>query len=191
MMRSALTATAIAVSMCALSACGGAHTQAAQTVTVSSPTVANAAPAEVLSLTGLGAFEGRCPRGAHSWTLRFIVDRDAASDDVSYRVGAGARRRVTINPGDAVTFHLIPNATKTHEPRDRFVPPLGQAGRGLTKAMMVPTTAPLRITIYQATEPQTLVADVRLALTASGGGNGQCVLAGSSVHADTYLNSSN
>jgi hypothetical protein len=57
--------------------------------------------------------------------------------------------------------------------------------------MMVPTTAPLQIIIYQATEPQTIRADVRLALATIGGESGQCVLVGSSVNAYTYPNSSN
>jgi hypothetical protein len=95
---------------------------------------------------------------------------------------------VNINPGNGLTFHLIPNATKTREPA--FVPPRGQ-GRGLATAMMVATTAPLHVTIYQGTEPQTLRADVRLALATSGGESGHCVLVGSSVNAYTYPNSSN
>jgi hypothetical protein len=110
---------------------------------------------------------------------------------VSYQLGASARRGVNINPGSALTVHLIPNTTKPYEPADRFVPPLGQAGRGLATAVMVPTTAPLQIILYQATEPQTVVADVHLALAATGGESGQCVLVGSSVHAYTYLNASN
>jgi hypothetical protein len=191
--RSAVTAAAIAVSMWTLSACGGSHRQQVvrRTVTVPSPSVAQSAQSDVLSLSGLGTFEGRCPRGARSWTLRFVGDPDTATDTVSYRVGTSARRTVNINPGNPLTFHLIPNATKTHEPPDRFVPPLGQAGRGLATAMMVPTTAPLQVIIYQGTEPQELLADVRLALATIGGASGECVLVGSSVNAYTYPNSSN
>jgi hypothetical protein len=181
--------TSVALSMCTLSACGGATTQqVVRTVTVRSPPVVHSGFSDVLALSGLGAFEGSCPRGAPSWTLRFVVD-PVANDNVSYRVGTGARRRVNIDPGNAITFHLIPDATKTHEPADRFVPPAGQAGRGVATAMMVPTTAPLQIIIYQATEPQELTADIRLALAS--GESGQCVLVGSSVKAYTYLNSSN
>jgi hypothetical protein len=192
MRRSAVTATAIAVSMWTLSACGGGHKQQVrQTVIVPSPSVTHSAQSDVLSLSGLGTFEGRCPRGARSWTLRFVVDRDTATDTVSYRVGTSARRTVNINPGNALTFRLVPDATRTHEPPDRFVPPLGQAGRGLATAMMVPTTAPLQVIIYQGTEPQELLADVRLALATIGGESGQCVLVGSSVNAYTYPNSSN
>jgi hypothetical protein len=153
MRRSAVTATAIAVSMWTLSACGGGHKQQVRrTVTVPSPAVTHSAPSDVLSLSGLGTFEGSCPRGARSWTLRFVVDI-AATDTVSYRVGTRARRTVNINPGNALTFHLIPDATKTHEPADRFVPPLGQ-GRGLTTAMMVPTTAPLQSSSTRAPNPR-------------------------------------
>jgi hypothetical protein len=56
-------------------------------------------------------------------------------------------------------------------------------------AMSVPTTAPLRGVIYQGTEPQTLRADVELALSTLGGESGQCVLVGSNVSAYTYPNS--
>ena len=142
----------------------------------------------MLSLAGLGTFKGRCPRAARSWTLRFVVDNAEANETVSYRVGTGPRRTVNVNPGNAVTFRLVPNATMTHERADRFVPPVGQA-RGRSKATSVPTTAPLRAVIYQATEPQTLRDDVRLALSTTGGDSGQCVLVGSTVKAYTYPNS--
>jgi hypothetical protein len=190
MRRSAVAATAIAVSMPALSACGGGHEQQVRrTVTVPSRSVTHSAPSDVLSLAGLGTFEGRCPRGARSWTLRFVADPDA-NETLSYRVGTESRRTVNINPGNAITFHLIPDATRTREPADRFVPPVGQP-RDLATAMTVPTTAPLHVIIYQATEPQTLLADIHLALTTIGGESGQCVLVGSRVNAYTYPNSSN
>ncbi len=139
----------------------------------------------VLSLAGLGTFEGRCPRGARSWTLRF-VDNGEANEAVSYRVGNGAARLVTVNPGGVITFHLVPNATRTHEPADRFLPP--NQGRGRSAATSVPTTAPLYARIYQATEPQTLRADVHLALWAVGGDSGRCGLVSSTVKAYTYPN---
>src|SRR5205085_2744475 len=141
---------------------------------------------EVLSLAGLGAFKGRCPRAARLWALRF-VNRAQATELVSYRVGTRARHAVDVNPGNAIVFHLVPNATRTHEPADRFVPPAGQP-RGRLTATSLRTTAPLRAVIYQATEPQTVQADVRLALAAPGGENAQCVLVGSTVKAYTYPN---
>ena len=52
----------------------------------------------------------------------------------------------------------------------------------------MPTTAPLEVLIYQATEPQTLRADIHLALTTSGGDSGQCILVGSTVNAYAYPN---
>lgn len=190
MRRAASTASAIAVSMWTLSACGGGHAQQVRrTATMPSTPVTRAAQPSVLSLSGLGAFEGRCPRRARTWTLRFVADPDTATETVAYRVGTSARRTVNIDPGQALTFHLIPNATRTHEPADRFVPPPGQ-GRGLATAMMVPTTVPLQVIIYQATEPQTLRADARLALATIGGESGQCILVGSSITAYTYPNSS-
>jgi hypothetical protein len=104
---------------------------------------------------------------------------------VSYRVGNGARHTIHVNPGRSITLHLLPDAARTREPADRFVPPVGQ-GRGRAGATTVPTTAPLQAVIYQGTEPETLRADVRLALAASGGETGECVLVGSTVNAYTY-----
>jgi hypothetical protein len=140
----------------------------------------------VLSVAGLGTFEGRCPPGARFWTLRFVYN-GGASETVSYRVGSGARRTVDAEPGSVITFRLVPNLTRTHEPGDRFVPP-GQP-RGLVGPTSVPTTAPLEVLMYQATEPQTLRADVRLALAANQDQTGQCALVGSTVNAYTYRNS--
>ena len=194
MRRTAVTATAIAASVCMISACGSSHREVAHPTTnvasrseeVASGSVSHSArPERVLSLSGLGTLEGSCPPGARLWTLRFVSDPEA-SELVSYRVGTGARHTVNAS---AITIHLVPNATKTHEPADPFVPPAGQP-RGVLKAMSLPTTAPIQALIYQATEPQTLQADVRLALASIGGESGQCVLAGSTVNAYTYLNGS-
>jgi hypothetical protein len=52
----------------------------------------------------------------------------------------------------------------------------------------VPSTVALDALIYQGTEPQTLRADIHLALTTIGGESGQCVLVGSTVSAYTYPN---
>jgi hypothetical protein len=117
--------------------------------------------------------------------LRFILDDEEATETVSYRVGNGARRIVNVNPGHAITIQLVPNVARTHEPA--FVPPIGQP-RGRTTATTVPTTAPLEALIYQATEPQTLRADIHLALSTIGGESGRCVLVGSAVNAYTYPN---
>jgi hypothetical protein len=183
--RPAAIAAAITVFMLVLSGCGASRSQTARSRTLlSGPLTPSARASEVLSLSGLGTFEGRCPRGARSWTLRFLDD-GGATDTVSYRVGTGARR--TVNVGNAITFHLVPDTTRTHEPADRFVPPIGQ-GRGRSNAMSVPSTLPIDAVIYQGTEPQTLRADVHLALSSIGGESGQCVLVGSSVHAYTYPN---
>lgn len=188
MKRTAAAGSAVAVLAIMVSACGASHERrASRTRTTALVSDARSIhQGEVLSLAGLGTFKGRCPRGARSWTLRFVVDNAEANETVSYRVGTGARRTVNVNPGHAVTFRLVPNATMTHEPR--FVPPVGQA-RGRSKATSVPTTAPLRALTYQATEPQTLRDDVRLALATIGGESGQCVLVGSTVKAYTYPNS--
>lgn len=185
-MRRLAVSAAIAVFVVVLPGCGGSHNQRAHRArTVASGSVPHPARApEVLSLSGLGTFEGRCPRGARSWTLRF-VDDGGATDTFSYRVGTGALR--TVNVDNAIIFHLVPDKTRTHEPADRFVPPIGQ-GRGRANAMSVPTTAPIDAVIYQGTEPQTLRADVHLALSSIGGESGQCVLVGSTVHVYTYPN---
>ena len=160
----AATALAFAVLTTGVSACGGGtHKQQAGTTTTVTSQSAAAPRDEVLSLSGLGAFEGRCPRGARSWTLRFVVRGAYATDTVSYRVGNGPRRTVNVDPGRSIAIHLVPGAVRTHEPANRFVPPVGQ-GRGRAGPTTVPTTAPLQALIYQGTEPQTLRADVRLAL---------------------------
>ncbi len=179
----------IAVVSCALSACGGSHAhQATRTRTVGSGSAVHSARSdEVLSLSVLGTFEGRCPRGARSWTIRFVVPADTATDTVSYRVGTGVRRTVNVDPGNAITLHLVPSTTRTHEAANRFVPRIGQ-GRGRATATSVPTTAPLQALIYQGTEPQILRADVHLALTTLGGESGRCVLVGSTVNAYSYPN---
>jgi hypothetical protein len=184
----AATAIAAAVLASAFSACGGGtHKQQVTSTTTITSKAATVPQDEILSLSGLGIFEGRCPRGARSWTLRFVVRGASATDTVSYRVGTGPRHTVNVDPGRALTIHLVPGATKTHEPADRFVPPVGQ-GRGRAGPATVPTTQPLQALIYQGTEPQTLRADVRIALAAIGGETGQCVLVGSTVNAYTYPN---
>lgn len=101
--------------------------------------------------------------------------------------GTGTRRTVNVDPGRSITLKLVPGATKTHEPADRFVPPIGQ-GRGRDAATSVPSTVPVAAVIYQGTEPQTLRADIRLALSTIGGESGQCVLVGSTASANTYPN---
>jgi hypothetical protein len=186
MMRAAAVATGSAVVVCALSACGGGQKQAQQTVTaVSRAAVSSARVGDVLSLSGFGTFEGLCPRGGRRWKLRFI-NPGFATDTISYRIGTGSRRTQNVNPGTTITFGLVPGAARTHEPR--FSPPAGQ-GHGRTGATTVSSTAPLEVTIYQSTEPQTLRADVRIALTTIGGESGRCVLVGSTVNAHTYPNS--
>lgn len=188
--RTPIAATAVAVLAVTVSACGGNQKQRANRTVATAPGAvsqpARRGADEVLSLSGLGTFEGRCPRGARSWMLRFVDDEDA-TDTISYRVGSGPRRTVNVDPGNSISLQFVPNATRTHEPADRFVPPVGQ-GRGLAKATSVPTTAPLEALIYQGTEPQTLRADIHLALTTIGGESGQCVLVGSAVNAYTYPN---
>jgi hypothetical protein len=183
-----IAGTAVAM-VCVLSGFGGGHTERVQRnqTDVSESGQGPESLRTVLSLSGLGSFKGICPPGPRSWTLRFVADPDA-DDALSYRVGRGPRRTIKVDPSDAVSIHLIPDATKTHEQADRFVP-LGQA-RGVTHAVSVPTTAPLRAAIYQATESQTLLAYVRLALSTIGGESGQCVLVGSAVRAYTYPSSS-
>jgi len=178
-------AITVAAFVCALSACGGSDGQQGPSTAADGATAAVNNPAHppvVLSLSGLGAFEGRCPRGARAWTLRFVADAEA-SEAVFYRVGTEARHTANAN---TIVFHLVPNAIKTREPADRFVPPRGQP-RGVLTAQSAPTSAPLQAVIYQATEPGTLQADVRLGLAA--GDNGQCDLVASTVKAYTYSNS--
>lgn len=182
--RSAVVGTVIGIFVCTLSACGSGRERPVRTGAVARASYPERSY-EVLSLSALGKFEGSCPRGARSWTLRFVAD-DAANETVSYRIGGGRHHTSDVNPGKSIAFHLIANTARTHEPR--LVPPRGQP-RGLTTAVSVPTTKPLSVQIYQATEPQTLRANVRLALRTIGGESGQCVLVGSTISAYTYPNS--
>jgi hypothetical protein len=153
----------------------------------SGPAAPTATDDEILSLAGLGVFEGRCPVAARSWTLRFIgaPPFDEATDTFVYQVGHGPRRTVEVN--HQVTIPLVPRAVKTHEPADTYAPPIGQ-GRGLAAATSVPTTAHLRALIYQGTEPATLRADVDLALANNDDNPGLCVLVGSTIKAYEYPN---
>jgi hypothetical protein len=180
---------ALAVVAAVLSGCGSSDRQQAPRTRSVVPRVATnlARPDAILSLSALGTFEGRCPRGAGSWTLRF-VDTAQATDTFRYRLGTGARRTVNVQPGNAIGIHLVPDAARTHEPADRFAPPPGH-GRGRALTVSVHTTARLHGVIFQATEPQTLRANVDLALAAIGGESRQCVLVGTSAHAYMYPNS--
>lgn len=185
----ARTGIATVAVLCVMaSACGTSHGQTVtRTRTVVPAPVSNLTnPTDVLSISGLGTFEARCPRDASSWTLRFVVTAEA-TDTVSYSVGAAPPRTINVDPGRAIAIHLVPYAARTNEPADRFVPPIGQE-RGVATALSVPTTTPLRALIYQGTEPQTLRADVDLALSTIGGESGQCILVGSTVRAFTYPN---
>ena len=185
----AFAMTVTTVMTVAVSACASGHGQRVAATPALAPRAvsqpAHLGADEVLSASGLGRFEGRCPRGARIWSLRF-VNADQATDTISYRVGTRTSREVNVQPGGSVAVRLAPNATRTHEPVDRFVP-AGQ-GRGLATATSVPTTEPLEALIYQATEPQTLRADVHLALATIGGESGQCVLVDSTINAYTYPN---
>jgi hypothetical protein len=94
---------------------------------------------------------------------------------------------VNLGPGNAIAFQLAPEATRSNQPAQGFIPP-GQ-GRGLPAATAVSATEPIHASVYQATEPQTLRADVHLALATVGGESGECVLVDSTVTARTYPNS--
>jgi hypothetical protein len=102
-----------------------------------------------------------------------------ASDTITSKIGSRPLRRAQVNPGQAASFRLIPNAAQARQPAD---PMSGH------RATTVATTEPLDIHISQATESQSLRLDISLALTAIGGETGQCALAESRVNARTYFN---
>jgi hypothetical protein len=173
-------AIAAAIAMAA-GGCGGSTktvtvTTRAPSVTTSSTT--SVSP-EVLAVPTIGGFYGRCPRGAGVWTLQFVVPATSASDTITSKIGSRPLRRAQVNPGQAATFRLIPNAAHARQPAD---PMSGH------RATTVATTEPLDIHISQATESQFLRLDISLALTAIGGETGQCALAESRVYARTYFN---
>jgi hypothetical protein len=161
--------------------CGGSTktvtvTTRAPSVTRSSTTTS--ASSEVLAVPTIGGFYGRCPRGGGVWTLQFVTP-GSASDTITSKIGSGPLRRAQVNPGQAATFRLIPNAAQARQPAD---PMSGH------RATTLATTEPLEIHISQATESQSLRLDISLALTAIGGETGQCALAESRVNARTYFN---
>jgi hypothetical protein len=188
MRRAAAVGAGVAAAAVLVSSCGDNQTTRADRARTAPPLHGTFSGRHdvILSLAGLGTFAGLCPRGARSWTLQFLDDGEA-NDTVSYRVGTVARRTVNVGPGHAVAIQLVPEATRTHEPGEGFMPP-GQ-GHGLSAATAVATTEPIHALVYQATEPQTLRADVHLALATIGGESGECVLVDSTVNAHTYPNS--
>ena len=162
--------------------CGGSTKTVTVTTRAQSGTTSSTTPSaspEVLAVGTIGGFYGRCPRGAGAWTLQFAVPATGASDTITSKIGSGPLRRAQVDPGQAATFRLVPNAAHARQPADAM------SGH---RATMVTTTEPLDIRVSQATESQSLRLDVHLALTAIGGESGQCALAGSRVNARTYFN---
>jgi hypothetical protein len=133
----------------------------------------------VLGVPAVGRLFGRCPQGAHSWTLSFVAEPGTASDEV-YELGSRTRaRRVQVDPGGAITWHLRSGAFRSREPAD----PLSHA-----LAATLRTTAPLHLVIEQGTEPHIYRVDVRLALAAAIGDTAGCAPVNTQVQALTYFN---
>jgi hypothetical protein len=176
--------SAAVVALAALAGCGGGGHRRSPSSSPTAPTSSTAPPTpssvpaadEVLAVPSVGGFYGRCPAGIHEWTVRFI-NSSAATDTVSYRIGAGARHRAVVQPRGALNFGLRPGSARSHEPADRAS---GSA------AASVPSTPPIELAITQSTEPQSLRVDVRLALASGAGESAQCVLVGSRVSAREY-----
>jgi hypothetical protein len=163
--------------------CGGGHKSASSrsTAPAGAPTTSTSPGStlsdEVLAVPSVGGFYGRCPDGIREWTLRF-VNGSPATDQVVYQLGAGARHRASVQPGEALNFGLRPGSAQTREPADGAA----HAPRGV-----LPTTPPLTLAITQATEPHTLRMDVQLALAATHDGSSRCALVASRVSARTYF----
>ena len=169
----------------AAAGCGGG-TKTVSVTTTAPPatrtvTVPPSASDEVLTIPAVGRFYGRCPRGARVWTLRFVVPADAATEFIRYRIGEGPPRDLKLDPGGAVTVHLVPDAVRITEPADSI---------SRHPATAIATTLPLDAQITQGTEPQFLRAAIHLALAAIGGETGECVLVGSRITARDYPNGS-
>jgi hypothetical protein len=177
--RGAVTVATIAFSV-ATAGCGGSTKTVTTTVpgrpVTTSSTGSTPSSDEVLAVPTVGGFYARCPQGAPIWTLRFVA-ADSATDAISFKLGSGPAKHASVNPGNALTFRLVPNSARTHEPASQL-PRLS--------ATTVATTPPLTIEISQGTEPQFLRVDVHLALTTIAGESGRCALAGSSLSARTY-----
>ena len=175
----ALPVAAIALSF-ATAGCGRSTKTVTTTVPGRSVTTSSTGSTptsdEVLGVPTVGGFYGLCPRGATVWILRFVA-ADSATDEIIFKLGNGPAKQASVNPGDTLTFRLVPNSVRTREPADPF-PRLS--------ATTVATTPPLDVEISQGTEPQFLRVDLDLTLTTIGGESGQCALARSSLSANTY-----
>lgn len=93
-----------------------------------------------------------------------------------YRVGASPWRAADVDPGAGpLVVRLNARARTVAQPPD--------PSAGFRR---IAATQPFDALITKATEPQTIVARVHLALAAVGGEGGTCVLVASTVRAATY-----
>jgi hypothetical protein len=135
-----------------------------------------APPDVVLVAPGVGAFYGRCPRGARAWSLRF-VNTTGATDAFDYTIGDGRVRRLSVDSAVRIVLHA--DGARVREPAD---------GAIHSPSQTVPTTPPLDVSIVQGTEPEFLVVHAHLALSADYRARGRCLLVGSSMSARVYFN---
>lgn len=77
----------------------------------------NVVSPEVLAVRPWRLLWGR-PRRDDVWTLQFVVPATSASDTITSKIGNGPLRHAQVNPGQAATFRLIPNAAHARQPAD-------------------------------------------------------------------------
>jgi hypothetical protein len=130
----------------------------------------------LLSVPVVGRIYGRCRPGEPRWPIEVLND-GAATDIIIYRVGAAPPRRVSLNPGGALTLQLVPGRYVSHEPAD---PSSHSAGA------TIKTTVPVAVDFEQGTEPHDFHVHVRFAVAAAVGDTTNCALISTSMTAATY-----
>lgn len=161
-----------------LAGCGGSspkRTGRTKTTTPKSSSVPSSR-GELLSVPAVGRIYGRCQPGDRRWTIKFVPAPNSATDSVSYRIGS-ARRHTLNTVNDTLTWRLVPDQFKSHEPAD---PVSG------FPAATLKTTAPVSLDIRQGSEPHILVVHIRFAVAAAIGDTNDCALISTSLNATTY-----
>lgn len=162
-----------------LAGCGGSsprHTGKPQPTEAMAPS-APSTLAELLSVPAVGRIYGRCKPGDRRWTIE-LAPGNVATDSITYRIGSAQPRTVLTGQGQrALTWQLVPGRFTSHEPID-------PTSRSL--ATTIKTTAPISLSISQATEPRTYRVNVKFAVAAATDGTTHCALVATSLTAATY-----
>lgn len=162
-----------------LASCGGSASHTTTVTTSTTRTVAkSASPAmgELLSVPAVGRIYGRCKPGESPWPVRYVNDT-RVTDAVTYQLGGGHPRTVSLNPGQTLTLRLVPGQARSRQPADP---------KGRVPAQTIRTTVPVVVSIDQGSEIHIYRAKVTFVLAAAIGDTANCALVSSSVRAFTY-----